>query len=134
MIVEVELARVVISETSDAQIVVLREKGGERAFPIVIGIFEAAAIDRKLNDRPLLRPMTHDLLESVIRHLGAKIERVVVNDLHDNTFYARLHLTKEAGGDVVDVDSRPSDAIALAVRMDVPIFVEEQVFEKLGAS
>ena len=134
MIVEVELARVVISETSDAQIVVLREKDGERAFPIVIGIFEAAAIDRKLNDRPLLRPMTHDLLENVIRHLGAKLERVIVNDLHDNTFFARLHLTREADGDVVDVDSRPSDAIALAVRMDVPIFVEEQVFEKLGAS
>lgn len=134
MMVEVELARVVISETSDSQIIVLREKDSERAFPIVIGIFEAAAIDRKLNDRTVPRPMTHDLLESVIRQLGAKLERVIVNDLRENTFYARLHLRKDSDGELVDVDSRPSDAIALAVRMDVPVFVEEQVFEKLGAS
>jgi hypothetical protein len=134
MMVEVELARVVISETSDSQIIVLREKDSERAFPIVIGIFEAAAIDRKLNDRTVPRPMTHDLLESVIRQLGAKLERVIVNDLRDNTFYARLHLRRDSDGELVDVDSRPSDAIALAVRMDVPVFVEEQVFEKLGAS
>ena len=133
MMVEVELARIVISETSDAQIVVLREKGNQRQFPIVIGIFEAAAIDRKLNDRPVLRPMTHDLLESVIRQLGVKLERIIVNDLRENTFYARIHLRKDAGGEIIDVDSRPSDAIALAVRMDVPIYVEEQVFQKLGA-
>ncbi len=132
--VEVELARVVINETSDSQIIVLREKDSERAFPIVIGIFEAAAIDRKLNDRTVPRPMTHDLLESIIRQLGAKLERVIVNDLRDNTFYARLHLRKDSDGELVDVDSRPSDAIALAVRMDVPVFVEEQVFDKLGAS
>ena len=134
MMVEVELARVVIQETSDAQIVVLREKGSERAFPIVIGIFEAAAIDRKLNDRSVPRPMTHDLLENVIRQLGVKLERIVVNDLRENTFYAKLHLRKESGGELVEVDSRPSDSIALAVRMDVPIYVEEQVFEKIGAS
>jgi len=134
MMVEVELVRIVISETSDAQIVVLREKANQREFPIVIGIFEAAAIDRKLNDRPVLRPMTHDLLESVIRQLGVKMERIVVNDLRENTFYARIHLRKDAGGEIIDVDSRPADAIALAVRMDVPIYVEEQVFQKLGAS
>ena len=132
MEVPMELARVIISETSDQQIIVLREKDGERSFPIIIGIFEAVAIDRRLKGIEIPRPLTHDLIENVIREMGGKLERVVVNDLKSNTFYARLHILRD--GEDIEVDARPSDAIALAVRVSCPIFVEDSVLDNVGPS
>jgi len=129
--IRMELSRIVINENSDEQIIVLKELGGERSFPIVIGIFEAAAIDRKIKDAKTSRPMTHDLLESVVRAMGAKLDRIVVTELKESTFYARLHLTQNGKG--LEIDSRPSDAIALATYFGAEIWVEEQVLESLGA-
>lgn len=131
--IEMQLSRIVIRETSDQQCVYLREKGGSRQFPIVIGIFEAMAIDRKVRDRGTQRPMTHDLLASIVRSLGGSLERVVVSDLRDNTFFASLRFRSAAGAEAV-VDARPSDAIALAVHLGAPIFVEERVLETVLAS
>ena len=128
-LVPVELTRVMLVETSDQQVVVLEEKGGGRSFPIVIGIFEAVAIHRQLRGEPIPRPMTHDLLVSVIEGMGGKLEKIVVNDLRDGTFYGQLHIRR--GEDLYVIDSRPSDAIACAVRVNCPIMVDERVFEKL---
>jgi len=128
MDVEVELSRVIINEASDQQIIVLKERYGQRSFPIVIGIVEIFAIDRRLKGIKPPRPMTHDLLGDVIENLGAKIEKVVINDLRNHTFYAKIMLNLD--GRSVEVDSRPSDAIALGIASNVPIYVAEHVFEK----
>lgn len=130
--VEMELTRILIADTREGQIIVLKEKNGERAFPIVIGYFEAAAIDRHVKEIPMPRPLTHDLLSSVIKAFGGKLERVVINDLRDNTFYGRLIIRTD--GATIDVDSRPSDAIALAVQNNAPIFVEEHVLNEVCGS
>lgn len=130
---EMQLSRIVIRETSDQQCIYLREKGGTRQFPIVIGIFEAWAIDRKVRDRGTQRPMTHDLLASVVRTLGGTLVRVVIADLRDNTFFASLRFRAHDGTET-DVDARPSDAVALAVHLSAPIFVEEKVLETVLAS
>jgi hypothetical protein len=132
MMVRVDLYEIRIDETGHEQIVVLKERNGNRLLPIVIGFFEAQAIQLKVNGIDFRRPMTHDLLGSVFRHLGAKIERVVVNNLEDTTFYARIHV--EQNGNTIDIDARPSDAIALAVRENTPIYVEEKVFEAVMGS
>jgi hypothetical protein len=124
------LARIVISETSDQQVIVLREKDGERSFPIIIGIFEAVSIDRRLKGIEIPRPLTHDLIENVIDGMGGKLEKIVVNDLQENTFFAKLHISRD--GEDIEIDSRPSDAVAIAVRVKCPIFVEESVLEKLA--
>ncbi len=128
MDVEVELSRIIINETSDQQVIVLKERHGERSFPIVIGIVEIFAIDRRLKGIKPPRPMTHDLLDSVIENLGVKIEKIVINDLRNHTFYAKIHLSSD--GRTVKIDSRPSDAIALGVASNAPIYVAEHVFEK----
>lgn len=130
--VAAELARIIINEQSPEQVIVLREKGGPRQFPIVIGMFEAWAIDRKLKDAPFPRPMTHDLLASAITTLGGEVSKVLISDLEAGTFYARLLVRQ--GAREHSLDCRPSDAVALAVRLGVPIFIDEQVFEKLIAS
>jgi bifunctional DNase/RNase len=127
---EVELSKIIINETVDQQIVVLSEKDGERSFPIVIGMPEILAIDRRLKGIELPRPMTHDLLASAIEQMGGKVGKVVVNDLVDHTFYARIHV--DVKGEKIEIDSRPSDALALGVGLNVPVFVDEQVFEKMG--
>ena len=132
--IEVQLSRIVIRETSDQQRIYLREKGGTRQFPIVIGIHEAAAIDRRVRGRAPPRPMTHDLLSAVVAALGGKLARVVIAELRQNTFIARLDLERESGGDPVEVDARPSDAIALAAHLEAPIFVAEDVFDEVLAS
>lgn len=129
MEIEVELSRIIINETADQQIIVLKEIDGDRSFPVVIGMNEILAIDRRLKNIEFPRPMTHDLLGNVIEALGGEIDRIVINDLRNHTFYAMIYIEME--DEVVEVDSRPSDAIALASGLDVPIFVEEQVFEKL---
>jgi len=125
---EVELSRIIINETSDQQIIVLKERHGQRGFPIVIGIAEIFAIDRRLKGIRPPRPMTHDLLDSIIENLGAKLEKIVINDLRNHTFYAQIHLS--LNGRAVKVDSRPSDAIALGAASNTPIYVAEHVFEK----
>lgn len=130
MQVPMELSRIIISENDDQQIIVLKEIDGNRNFPIVIGISEAAAIDRRLKKHPTPRPPTHELLASVIEQMGGKLERVVVNDLRDRTFFALLHIRQ--GEKLLEVDSRPSDAIALGVGLEVPIFVEEKVLQNVS--
>jgi len=126
--VEVELSRIIINETSDQQVIVLKERNGKRSFPIVIGIVEIFAIDRRLKGIKPPRPMTHDLLDSIIENLGAKIEKIIINDLHNHTFYANICLSLD--GRIIKIDSRPSDAIALGVASNAPIYVAEDVFEK----
>ncbi len=127
--IHMELSRIIISETNDEQVIVLKEVEGERAFPIVIGIWEAVAIDRNIKGKKTPRHMTHDLLENVIGGLDSKLDRVIVTELRDRTFYAKLVLRRN--GKAVEIDSRPSDAIALAVQMRAPIYVEEQVLEEV---
>jgi len=129
MEVEVELSKIIINETVDQQIIVLKELEGERSFPIVIGMMEILAIDRRLKNIQLPRPMTHDLLADVIDQMGGEVEKVVISDLSNGTFYARLHIS--SNGETVAVDSRPSDAIALGVGIGAPIFVDERVFENM---
>ena len=128
MDVEVELSRIIINEMSDQQIIVLKERDGHRSFPIVIGTVEIFAIDRRLKGIKPPRPMTHDLLDNVIEGLGAKIQKTVISDLRNHTFYAEIYLN--ANGRTVKIDSRPSDAIALGVASDTPIYVAEHVFAK----
>jgi len=130
MDIEVELSRIIINETSEQQIIVLKERNGQRSFPIVIGIVEIFAIDRRVKGVKPPRPMTHDLLNSIIESVGASIDKIVINDLRNHTFYAMLHLT--VNGKAVTVDSRPSDAIALAVARDAKIYVAEHVFDKIA--
>jgi len=129
MAIHMELIRVLIRETDDTHVVELREVGGDRIFPIVIGFHEAAAIERRLMGQLPPRPQTHELLASVIEHMGGRIERVVINDLKDHTFYARLLVRQD--GKVLDIDSRPSDAIALGVATEVPIYVEDHVLDEV---
>jgi len=127
--VHCELVKIMITETADPQVIVLKEVDGERCFPILIGISEAIAIDRKIKGYEPARPLTHDLLASVITSMEGKVERVEVCSLHDNTFYAKLVIRRD--GQVIEVDARPSDAIALAVRLDSPIFVAEEVLNEV---
>ena len=129
MEVPVELSKILINEADDKQIIVLTEIDGERRFPVVIGMPEILAIDRRLKGIELARPMTHDLLAGTIREMGGRLDRVVVTDLREHVFHAVLVI--DQGGKIVRVDSRPSDAIALAVGLEAPIFVDEQVFEKM---
>ena len=125
--IEMELAQIVLRESSDHHYIFLREKGGERKFPIIIGPFEAAEIDRQVREKGTPRPMTHELLARVLAALGGTLERVVVNDLRDQTFFAELYVRQ--GGTLHRIDARPSDGIALAVRHRVPIFAEESVLD-----
>ena len=135
MPVQMELARILISETQDTHYLELREvdpatPGDPRKFPIVIGFHEAAAIERRLMGQVPPRPQTHELLAEVIDTLGYRLEEVLISDLSDHTFFARLHLrSKTDPGDLRDIDSRPSDAIALGVAYEVPIIVADHVLE-----
>ncbi len=119
-----ELSKILITETSDHQIIVLKEKDGQRSFPIVIGINEAWAIDRAVKGITTPRPLTHDLIHNVIEGLNAGVVKVVINDLKNNTFYAKIVL--QGNSALVEIDSRPSDAIALAMQKNTPIFVAKE--------
>jgi bifunctional DNase/RNase len=123
-----ELSRIIISENNDQQIIYLREVDGGRQFPIVIGFFEATSIDRRVRGQPTLRPLTHDLLASTIEHLGGELQDIYISELRDHTYFAKLRIKHE--GELIEVDSRPSDAIAVAVTVDVPIFVAEDVIDE----
>ncbi len=130
MPVEMQLARIIISEIHDQQIIYLREVDGDRHFPIVIGIFEATSIDRRVKGYQTQRPLTHDLLVSTVEHLGGELDSVVITDLREGTYFAVLRVRQN--GELIEVDSRPSDAIAIAVSCDppLPIFVAEEVLEE----
>ena len=131
--VPMELSKIVITETSDHQIIVLKEREGQqRSFPIVIGLTEAWAIDRAVKGITTPRPLTHDLIGNVIEGLNAGVVRVVINDLRNNTFYAKIVL--QQNGSTVEIDSRPSDAIALAMQKNTPIFVAKKVLEEVCRS
>jgi len=127
---EVFIDSVRVSLVNQQRVVILKEKATDRYLPIWIGPAEADAIAVKLQDVTVPRPLTHDLLGSVISKLGGSIEKIVVSDLSNDTFYAKIVLS--ANGGQQEVDCRPSDALAIAVRAQVPIFVEERVMEKAG--
>lgn len=132
-LVEVELSRVVIQQKGDQQYLHLKEKGGTRGFPIVIGFNEVEEINRKLQGVQVPRPLTHDLVGRVIRSLSHGLVRVVVSELRDGTFFANLVLAPANGnGPEVLVDCRPSDAIALAVQTKCRIFVQREVFDAVS--
>ncbi len=124
---EVKVMGIVVDPKASNPVVVLVDLTGKKALPIWIGVFEAEAISRGLEDVVTLRPMTHDLMKQILDTFHASLTRVVINDLKENTFYATLYLSVD-GRELV-VDSRPSDAIAMAVRVKAPIFVAESVIE-----
>ncbi|MHC4339620.1 MAG: bifunctional nuclease family protein [Planctomycetota bacterium] len=130
--VECELARIIINENSDQQYIFLREKSGPRQFPIVIAIMEAMAIDRFVKEQATQRPLTHELLHETIRSLGASVQRVEVTKLQNQTFYAVLVL--QHNGTEIEIDARPSDGIAIAVRNAARIYVHEDVLEEVAAN
>ena len=132
-LVEMEVNKIRIDERRGEQVIVLKERGGNRLLPIIIGISEVTAIKMKISGIQPPRPLTHDLLRSAITQLGGKLVRIVVNKLEFNTFFAKLVLqTKE---DVMEeVDARPSDSIALALRAEAPIYVAEDVLNRVASS
>lgn len=128
--IEVSIASIRVSLITHHRVVVLKERDSERYLPIWIGPFEADAITLQLQGVQVQRPMTHDLLKSVFDELEAKVDHILVSDLRDDTYFARIVVVQN--GRKLEVDSRPSDAIALAVRAGVPIFVAEEVMERAG--
>ena len=127
--IQVELAKIIIDEKRQDQIVVLKEKNGDRQIPIVIGFMEASSIKMKISGIEVPRPMTHDLLVSVMDALDGRLERLLLDKLVSNTFHAKLEV-RDHNGKLKLIDARPSDGIALAVRLKVPIYVDDDVIEK----
>jgi len=130
MPVEMQLSRIIISEIHDQQIIYLREVNGTRQFPIVIGIFEATSINRRVRGDQTPRPLTHDLIVSIVEQLEGELDSVVINELREGTYFALLRVRHE--GELLEIDARPSDAIAVAVTCDppLPIFVSEDVLKE----
>jgi bifunctional DNase/RNase len=128
MAVEMQIKGLMIDPVSNMPIIVLRDASGDSVLPIWVGIFEANAIAMQLEKIVSPRPMTHDLLRSAIETLRARVDRVVITDLRENTFFALIHLLR--GDEQLAIDARPSDAMALALRANAPIFVEDRVLEK----
>ncbi|MEZ6138927.1 MAG: bifunctional nuclease family protein [Zavarzinella sp.] len=129
MPVQMELRRIIISDINDKQLIVLREVDGDRSFTIVIGSYEANSIERRIKKVFASRPLTHDLVVNAIENMGGEIQDILINDLQDQTYFARLRVQRH--GELVEIDCRPSDAIAIAVTADVPIFVAEAVLNEL---
>lgn len=133
MPIQMHLARIIISELTENQLIYLKEIDGDREFPILIGIFEATNIERRVKDEDYSppRPLTHDLVVRTAESLGATIESVIISDLTDQTYYALLRLRDE-NGEMIEIDCRPSDAIAVAVTYSppLPIFVAEHVLDE----
>ena len=127
MLIEMTIKGLMVDPITNMPIVILKDKDGERVLPIWVGIFEANAIALQIENVATPRPMTHDLLRNVIQDLKASVQKVVVCDLQENTFYALIYLS--LNGETVAIDARPSDAIALALRTRAPIFVEEKVID-----
>ncbi len=128
MWVEMKVRGLALDPLSNMPIIILRDEEDKRSLPIWVGIFEANAIALELEKISTPRPMTHDLIKNILESLDTRVSKVVINDLKDNTFFATIHL--QVGDSEVTVDSRPSDAIALALRVAAPIFVEEEVVQK----
>jgi hypothetical protein len=126
----VDIVNIFLTTKGDEFVILLRSAGDRRTLPISIGQLEAQSIFIKLYHYSFPRPLTHDLFKSVLERFGCKVVKVVISDIVDNTFFARLFIEKD--GEVAETDSRPSDAIALAVRFSAPIFVEETIMEKSG--
>ena len=132
-LVQMEVSKIRIDERRGEQVVVLKERGGNRFLPIIIGISEVTAIKMKISGIQPPRPLTHDLLKDTIAQLGATLQRIIITKLEFNTFFAKLVLqTKE--GELREVDARPSDSIAVALRVDAPIFVAEDVLNQVASS
>lgn len=129
MPVQMKLARIIISEIQEQQVIYLREVDGERQFPILIGIFEATSIDRRVKSIPRTRPLTHDLIVDSIEKMGGELDSVVISELKENTYYANLRI--KVDGELIEIDARPSDAIAVAVTCEpmLPIYVSEDVLD-----
>jgi len=130
--VEMELNKIVIDEKRHDQLIVLKEKDGNRILPIVIGLNEASAIKLKISGFTPPRPLTHDLLYTTIANLEARIDKIIIDKLEENTFHAKIVLV-DASGQTKMVDARPSDSIALSVRAHAPIFVEDEVIKNFEA-
>ena len=127
MLIEMSIKGLTVDPTTNTPVVILKNKQGDRVLPIWVGVFEASAIAHQIENVPTPRPMTHDLLKNVITDLDGRVDRIVVCDLKDNTFYALIYLS--VNGEAMAIDARPSDAIALALRARAPIFVEDTVID-----
>jgi hypothetical protein len=127
MQIEMTIKGLMIDPITNMPIIILRDTDGQRVLPIWVGVFEANAIALQIENIPTPRPMTHDLLKNILEDLKARVSRIVVCDLRDNTFYANIYL--DTPGGAVTIDARPSDAIALALRTQSPIFVEDAVIQ-----
>lgn len=129
MPVQMELRRIIISEVDSNQVIVLKEVEGDRHFPIMIGIFEATSIRRRVHNVENPRPLSHDLVIACVEQLGGDIQDVVITELREGTYYAQLRIRKD--GEIHEIDCRPSDAIPIAVTLKIPIWVSEEVFGEL---
>ncbi|HVS40247.1 MAG TPA: bifunctional nuclease family protein [Gemmataceae bacterium] len=129
MPVHMELKRIIISEIHEQQVILLKEVEGDRNFSIMIGIFEATSIDRRVKKLESPRPLTHDLVAGAIDALGGELRDIYISELREHTYYAKLRIRQN--GEMVEVDCRPSDAIALAVTANVPIYVAEDVLDEV---
>jgi bifunctional DNase/RNase len=127
MLIEMTIKGLMVDPITNMPIIILRDKDGQKVLPIWVGVFEANAIALQIENISTPRPMTHDLLRNVIHDMNGEVQRVVVCDLKDNTFYALIYVLRAT--DTVAIDARPSDAIALALRVHAPIFVEDSVIE-----
>ncbi len=132
MEVEMRIRGLMMDPVTNMPIVILRDTGGDAILPIWVGIYEANAIALEIEKVTTPRPMTHDLIKNVLTGLEAGVRKVVVNELKDDTFYAVIWLERD--GELISIDSRPSDALALALRLDCPIYVEEQVLKSSKAA
>ncbi|MDD5478042.1 MAG: bifunctional nuclease family protein [Candidatus Omnitrophica bacterium] len=130
--IEMELNKIVIDEKRHDQLIALKEKGGSRVLPIVIGLNEASAIKLKISGFNPPRPLTHDLIFTMLNDLGATVEKVIIDSLEENTFHAKI-IVKTSSGESKSIDARPSDSIALAVRFHAPIFVEDSIVQQYEA-
>lgn len=130
MNVQMALRQIIINEVHDHQMILLKEVDGARSFPIMIGIFEATSIDRRVKRHPSPRPLTHDLITNVVEELGGEVHDILINELRDHTYFAKLRVRQD--DDLIEIDCRPSDAIALAVTARVPIYVSEEVLNEVA--
>ena len=132
MPVQMQLSRIIINEINEQQVIFLKELEGDRQFQIMIGIFEATSIDRRVKHFESPRPLTHDLIVNVVESLDAELDSVLISDLIDQTYFARLRLRRD--GEIVEIDARPSDAIAVAVTCSppLPIYVSEEVLDEVA--
>ncbi|MFA4838686.1 MAG: bifunctional nuclease family protein [Candidatus Neomarinimicrobiota bacterium] len=130
--IKVEIQKIVQYPPSKGYAVLLREVGGNKQLPIIVGTFEAQAIALALEDVEMPRPLTHDLIVNILKTLNMKITKVIVNDLRENTFFARVFLENEDNHSSLQIDARPSDAIAIGLRMRAPLFVSDSVMDAAG--